>query len=147
MKKFLIFLTALNIILLVFAVVITIEKNYSSSVLSNSVNSVEVQDEPVSVSVTAVGDCTLGTDIKFGLAYTFDAEVKAQDNDYSYFFKNVKPYFEKDDLTIVNFEGTLSDGGARVDKQFAFRGAPEYSKELTMGAVEAATLANTHTKD
>ena len=63
MKKFLIFLTALNIILLVFAVVITIEKNYSSSVLSNSVNSVEVQDEPVSVSVTAVGDCTLGTDI------------------------------------------------------------------------------------
>lgn len=113
MKKFLVFLTALNIILLVVAVVLTVNKYNSEEVVSESVyteNIVDDKNDIVTISVTAVGDCTLGTDVNSGLAYTFDNEVKAQNNDYSYFLRNVKPFFEKDDLTIVNFEGTLSSG-------------------------------------
>ena len=76
-----------------------------------------------------------------------ESNTPTLNNNYSYFLNNVKPYFENDDLTIVNFEGTLSEGGARVDKQFAFRGKPEYAKILSQGSVEAANLANNHTKD
>ena len=67
--------------------------------------------------------------------------------DYSYFFKNVSPIFSEDDLTIVNFEGTLSNQGTRQDKQFAFRGKPEYVQILTSSSVEAANLANNHSAD
>ena len=150
MKKFLVFLTALNIILLVVAVVLTVNKYNSEEVVSESVyteNIVDDKNDIVTISVTAVGDCTLGTDVNSGLAYTFDNEVKTQNNDYSYFLRNVKPFFEKDDLTIVNFEGTLSSGGQRADKQYAFRGKPEYAKILSCASVEAANLANNHTGD
>ena len=61
--------------------------------------------------------------------------------------KNVSPIFSEDDLTIVNFEGTLSNQGTRQDKQFAFRGKPEYVQILTSSSVEAANLANNHSAD
>ncbi len=100
-----------------------------------------------SITITAVGDCTLATDVNYGGSGSFVSEVKNQNDDYTYFMENVKHYFENDDLTIVNFEGTLSENGSRVDKQFAFRGNPEYVNILTSSSVEAANLANNHTKD
>ncbi len=98
------------------------------------------------VTITCAGDCTLGTDAAFG-GITLPVEVSNQGGDYGYFLRKVKPYFEKDDLTIVNLEGTLTDRGSREDKTFAFRGKPEYTKILTEGSVEAVTLANNHSKD
>lgn len=104
--------------------------------------------EPVekSVTITCAGDCTLGTDVAFG-GITLPVEAQNQGNDYGYFLRKVKPYFENDDLTIVNLEGTLTDRGSREDKTFAFRGKPEYTKILTEGSVEAVTLANNHSRD
>ncbi len=98
------------------------------------------------ITVTCAGDCTLGTDVAFD-GGTFPDEVEAQNKDYSYFLRNVKPYFESDDLTIVNFEGTLTKRGSRQDKTFAFKGDPEYTKILTTSSVEAVTLANNHSRD
>ncbi len=98
------------------------------------------------ITITCAGDCTLGTDSAFG-GITLPVEAENQGNDYSYFLKNVKTYFADDDLTIVNFEGTLTDRGTRQDKTFAFRGKPEYTQILTEGSVEAVTLANNHTTD
>ncbi|MDD6233139.1 MAG: CapA family protein, partial [Frisingicoccus sp.] len=43
--------------------------------------------------------------------------------------------------------GTLTDLTTRKDKQFAFKGDPEYVKVLTNGSVEAANMANNHTYD
>ncbi len=110
----------------------------------------EVVEKPVveqkSITITCAGDCTLGTDAAFG-GITLPVEMVNRGNDYGYFLKNVKPYFENDDLTIVNLEGTLSDRGSREDKTFAFRGNPEYTKILTEGSVEAVTLANNHSRD
>ena len=57
--------------------------------------------------------------------------------DPSYFFRNVKPVFEADDLTIVNMEGTLTQEETRADKLYAFKADPEYAKILTEGDVEA----------
>lgn len=99
------------------------------------------------VTLTAVGDCTLATDINASTEGSFVSYAEAQNGDYSYFLKNVAPIFEEDDLTIVNFEGTLSTQGTRADKTFAFRGKPEYVKVLTTSSVEAANLANNHSAD
>lgn len=98
------------------------------------------------ITISCAGDCTLGTDAAFG-GVTFPVEVQNQGGDYSYFLKNVQKYFANDDLTIVNFEGTLTERGTREDKTFAFRGKPEYTKVLTEGSVEAVTLANNHSRD
>ena len=60
------------------------------------------------VTMTAVGDCTLATDINADPNGSFKSVAESLNGDYSYFFKNVAPIFSEDDLTIVNFEGTLS---------------------------------------
>ena len=99
------------------------------------------------VTVTAAGDCTLATDINASTEGSFAAYASQLGGDYSYFLKNVAPVFAEDDLTIVNFEGTLSNQGTRQDKQFAFRGKPEYVQVLTTSSVEAANLANNHSAD
>lgn len=99
------------------------------------------------VTMTAVGDCTLATVINADPNGSFKSVAESLNGDYSYFFKNVSPIFSEDDLTIVNFEGTLSNQGTRQDKQFAFRGKPEYVQILTSSSVEAANLANNHSAD
>ncbi len=63
------------------------------------------------------------------------------------FLKTLDIFFEDDDITIVNFEGTLSNNGERQDKEYAFRGKPDYVNILKKGSVEAVTLANNHSED
>ena len=99
------------------------------------------------VTITAVGDCTLATDVNAPAQGRFEAYASQEGDDYSYFLRNVAPVFAEDDITIVNFEGTLSNQGSRQDKQFAFRGKPEYVQILTTSSVEAANLANNHSSD
>lgn len=98
-----------------------------------------------SLSLTATGDCTLATDEFFDRSTGF--VTYAENYGYEYFFENVRSIFEEDDLTIVNFEGTLSNRGTRENKQFAFRGEPAYVNILTSSSVEAANLANNHSSD
>ena len=110
----------------------------------------EVKADPVkkSITISFAGDVTMGNYIGSTGVGTFDYEVKAQNNDYSYFFRNVKDIFENDDLTIVNLEGplTTSTNGDRY-KKFAFKGDPSYVNILKAGDIEAVTLANNHSED
>ena len=101
--------------------------------------------EPAEILLSFTGDCILGTDEFFA----WDTGLPAYYNLYGpeYFLKNVRSIFEEDDLTIVNMEGTLTEETTRVDKQFAFRGDPEYVKILTSSSVEAANVANNHSHD
>ena len=104
------------------------------------------KNKTVSFIISAVGDCTFGTDENF--AYEGSMPAKYDEvGDFNYFFENVKSVFEADDLTIVNFEGTLTDSTTREDKQFAFKADKSYAEILTDGFVEAANLANNHSKD
>lgn len=98
-----------------------------------------------SITVSLMGDCTLGTDEYFDANTSFNAYYTLYGADY--FFQNVKSYLEKDDLSIVNFEGTLTTSETRADKEYAFKGDPEYASVLTSGSVEAANLANNHSSD
>lgn len=103
------------------------------------------KNKTVSFTISAVGDCTFGTDENF--AYEGSMPAKYDEvGDFNYFFENVKSVFEEDDLTIVNFEGTLTDSTIREDKQFAFKADKSYAEILTDGFVEAANLANNHSK-
>lgn len=104
----------------------------------------EVQETTITIS--AAGDCTLGTDEGFNYKRSFKGKYDAV-QDPAYFFQNVQPVFAQDDLTIVNMEGTLTEETTREPKQFAFKGDAEYAKILTAGAVEAANLANNHSFD
>ena len=106
---------------------------------------VALLDEPVEILLSFTGDCILGTDENFYYDTSFNAYYENYGS--AYFFQNVKDVFEKDDLTIINMEGTLTDLTTRKDKQFAFKGDPEYVKVLTNGSVEAANMANNHTYD
>ncbi len=107
---------------------------------------VSAENEIKKVTISCAGDVTLGTDVNFG-GYTMPELMADKNNDYSYLFSNVKEIFENDDLTIVNFEGTLTDRGVRQDKTFAFKADPEYVQALSAGSIEAVTLANNHSSD
>lgn len=97
------------------------------------------------IRITAVGDCTFATDVNASRALGFVSYAEKYGTEY--FLRNVREIFSEDDLTIVNFEGTLSDRGERENKQFAFRGDPSYVNILTSSSVEAANLANNHSAD
>ena len=102
--------------------------------------------EPVSITVSMVGDCTLGTDVNFDQSTSFDAFYQMK-NDPGYFFQKVKDIFTADDLTVANMEGTLTTSNDRQQKTFAFKGDPSYTEILTQGGVEATNLANNHSHD
>lgn len=108
-------------------------------------NETKAETEPVSITISAAGDCTLGTDEYFDPSTSLNAYYNS--NGAAYFFQNVKSIFEADDLTIVNMEGTLTEETTRQDKTYAFKGPAEYTQILTDGDVEAANLANNHSHD
>ena len=101
--------------------------------------------ESRTVTVSAVGDCTLGTDESFNTSTSFNAYEAM--NGTSYFFQNVRSILEADDATFANFEGTLTTETARESKEYAFKGDPSYTQILTDGSIDVVTLANNHSSD
>lgn len=109
----------------------------------------EVKEEVVKTSLTLsfVGDLTLGNYAGQGYSGSFDQEYEKQGKDASYFLKNVRSTFEKGDLTIGNLEGPLTNENSHAQKTFAFKGKPEYVDILTEGKIDVVTLANNHSHD
>ena len=99
------------------------------------------------IVITAMGDCTLATDVTFGYDSTLPAVIDANHGDLAYVFKSVQSVTSIDDLTIANLEGTFTVSQDRYPKTFAFKGPPEYGKILTLGSIEVVSLANNHTYD
>ncbi len=117
----------------------------ASSDSQNTDSSNATVSSPVSLTFSVVGDCTLGTDETFD----YDTSLNAYYENYGadYFLQNVKDIFSADDLTIANFEGTLTDSDEREDKTFAFKAPASYASILTGGSVEAVNTANNHSHD
>lgn len=105
----------------------------------------ESSQNPVTLTLSFAGDCTLGTDLYYDYSTSFNAMYESQDAEY--FFSGVQDIFAADDLTVVNFEGTLTESTARADKDYAFKGPAEYAGVLSSGSVEAVNLANNHSCD
>lgn len=102
-------------------------------------------DTPVSLTVSVVGDCTLGTDENFDYSTSLNAYFENYRKEY--FFQNVKSIFEADDLTIANNEGTFTDSYDREDKTFAFKAPASFAGIYSCSSVEAVNTANNHSHD
>ena len=120
-----------------------VSMNVNSETSSEAADAVVM--DPFSLTLSVVGDCTLGTDETFD----YDTSLNAYYENYgsAYFLQNVKSIFSQDDLTIANFEGTLTESDAREDKTFAFKGPASFTSILTDGSVEAVNTANNHSHD
>ena len=101
---------------------------------------------PRTFTITVAGDTTLGsTD---DLRKRDDCfERVAEERGYGWFFSGLSELFGTDDLTLVNFEGTLTEATKKNEKLFNFKGPAAYTDILTLGSVEAVNIANNHTKD
>ena len=105
----------------------------------------ETEPEAQHYRLTFVGDCTLGC-APFHDAVE-EAFLKTVGDDYGYPFRNVLSWFEDDDMTLINLEGTLTETGYPVKKKFNFRGPEAYTRILTENSVDLVSLANNHTMD
>ena len=99
------------------------------------------------VVLSLLGDCTIGCEEAVYHRENGFAQV-AEREGYAYFFQEVQPLLQADDVTIANFEGVLKDNAYRkVKKTYNFRGLPAYTDILSLGGVDAVGLSNNHTDD
>lgn len=120
-------------------------------------SAVSVTTEPtktvpdVEITLSSAGDCTIGMDDKTDLSLSLPGVFKKNNNDYSYFFKNVLDIFRNDDITTVNLETTFTNSSVKRDKgegtQYNFKASPDYAKVLTAGSIEAVNISNNHIYD
>ena len=112
--------------------------------------SIYESDGSVLITLSAVGDFTVGGDSRKSTSI-FDDELKRQGGDIHFTMRNTRDIFLADDLTIVNFEGTLTDStyipASKRENQFLFSAPPAYAAMLSENGVEAAALENNHVMD
>ena len=103
------------------------------------------------ITITCTGDFTIGGDNYHNKSKFFYKRLKEHDNDINFVMANTKNIFAEDDLTLVNFEGTLTETKYVPDKKkknkFLFNIAPEYVTVLSDNSVEAVSLENNHVMD
>lgn len=100
------------------------------------------------IVISAVGDCTIGSDSDVHRAPgSFHAELAGRGDDYGYPFSGVLEVLGKDDLTLANLETTLTTATSRVGRPLAFVGKPEFVAILREGSVDAVSVANNHAHD
>ena len=100
--------------------------------------------DSVQLALTFGGDCTLGRGHNFAYSGSFDEMYDMKGT--SYFFSGISEFFD-DDLTMVNFEGTLTTSTAYANKTFVFKGRPKYAKVLDEGSIDVVSVANNHSMD
>ena len=103
------------------------------------------EPEVIELTISAAGEVSLGILQIHGYAGTFREMYDQQGP--AYFLQNVKDIFEEDDMTIVNFEGVLTESTELVEKQYNIKGAPAYIEILPLGSVEAVSFGNNHHMD
>lgn len=97
------------------------------------------------IVISAVGDCTLGTDINSNYYNSFNEYFDK--NGSEYFFRKVKDIFKEDDLTIANLENAFTNSKEHPTKEWVYGGKPSYAKILKDANIEIVSLANNHTMD
>lgn len=103
------------------------------------------EPEVIELTISAAGDVSLGILQIHGYAGTFREMYDQQGP--AYFLQNVKDIFAKDDMTIVNFEGVLTESTDLVEKKYNIKGDPSYIEILPLGSVEAVSFGNNHRMD
>ncbi len=97
------------------------------------------------VTISLAGDCSLGKLATHTYGGSFNDYF--DHNGPQYFFQNVRPIFEADDMTLVNFEGVLTESNHLVPKTFNIKGHPAYIGILPVSGIDAVTFGNNHRID
>lgn len=106
------------------------------------------KDGTIQLIITAGGDMTIGGDVRKRGDSLFTRELKRQGGDIHFLTRNVRDILLEDDMTIVNFEGTLTTAPVyKTNNQFVFSAPPEYVEILKQGGIEAVALENNHVFD
>lgn len=115
---------------------------------STSILLTDTQEEswPKTFTITVAGDTTLGSTPDLRKREDCFENVAAEKG-YDWFFSGLYDLFSDDDLTLINFEGTLTESENIKAKKFNFKGPAEYTDILTLGSVEAVNIANNHIVD
>lgn len=118
----------------------------NDSGLVNSTKS--AQDDPKSneIILSFTGDCMFGAVNGDSSAIRFPA-IFQKSGQPDYPFADMKPWFQNDDLTVVNYEGTLTQAVPTANKQWKFKGASRYAAIFPAASVEVAGLSNNHSHD
>lgn len=98
------------------------------------------------LTITFTGDCTLAYYNETRYLRGFPAVYK-KSGSLTYPFDLTREVFGADDITMINFEGTLTDYTNHKNKQFFFRGEPSFADILPASSIEAVTLENNHSYD
>ena len=105
-------------------------------------------DGSILITISAAGDLTFGGDAREKKDSLFDRELKRQNGDLSFVARNVSEILQKDDMTLVNFETTLTTAPVyKKNNQFVFSAPPEYVEILNHFSIEAVTFENNHAMD
>ena len=104
-----------------------------------------LSDTQTELVLTFGGDAVLGTREKWWndpIAFPGFLAEKGM----AYPFSGLQEIFAADDLTFINLECVLKEDakGEDKDKQYRFRGLPEYTQILFDGSVELVNIANNH---
>ena len=104
-------------------------------------------DGSVIVTISATGDVTIGGDTRKSGKSIFDKQLEQEESGLDFPLENVREIFSRDDMTLVNFEGTLTTTKSATKNTYSFAAPPEYVQVLTSGDVEAVSLENNHVMD
>ena len=103
------------------------------------------------LTVTCTGDFTIGGDNYHHKEKDFYGELKDHGDDINFTMANVRDILARDDMTLVNFEGTLTETtyvpANKRENQFLFNIPPRYVSVLADNSIEAVSLENNHVMD
>ena len=122
----------------------------AQAVAGNIANAKPTEPQPLAdgeseLVLTFGGDAVLGTrEAWWKKEESFLAYLEA--NGMSYPFSGLQSVFGEDDMTFVNLECVLKadSAGENKDKEYRFRGLPEYTEILWDGSIEQVNIANNH---
>jgi len=128
---------------------VSLDEDPPDATPSPTQHAVQLQaDGSVIVTISAVGDLTFGGDVRKGGLSLFDKELKKQGGDLGFVTRNIRELLAEDDMTIANFETTLTSAPVfKKGNEFIFSAPPEYIEILTRGSIEAVSFENNHTLD
>lgn len=107
-------------------------------------------DGSILLTMSFAGDFTIGENVQHSGTSIFEKEFKKQDENIHFPLRNVKDILLADDLTMINFEGTLTTADRNPDKRsndYLFRADPSFVDMLPAGGVDTVSLENNHVLD
>lgn len=103
------------------------------------------------LTITCTGDFTIGGDNRSKKKSIFDTELEKHGGNINFTMQSVRDILMDDDLTIINFEGTLTDTkyvpSDKKENKFLFNITPSAVSVLPDNGIEAVSLDNNHVWD